>query len=598
MIAVADHLWQSTLGAAAAGALALLLRRHRAAVRHGVWCAAAAKFYLPWAALVALGGVLPSPAMSAPAASSTLVWLSDAVGQPFTATRALAVTTSAEVPGLLASIPWTPILIAVWAAGAFWTTAMMTARWLAVWRIAWEANPATTGREWERLQKAVHRTGISQRVALRLTDVSLEPGVIGIRRPRLLWPRALGVHLSDMQIEAIVLHEISHVRRRDNLVGLLFAPLQIACWWNPAVWMIGRALMVERERACDEDVVRMHGDAQSYAEGILRTCAHHVEARLAFVAGVSGGDLQRRIVDIMQADARVSLTGWRRVLTTGVVGMALVGPVGVGVAEQTPMPAVQAQDAAEPQFEVASVKRNAGGDMAVMLRMQPGGRFTATNMSLPFLIRFAWQLQPSQIVGGPSWVGRERFDISARTAGDDPPLGQVQLMVRGLLAERFKLQSHIETRDTPIYALVLARSDGRPGPKLKPASADCQAMREALRARGSVPPSECGMRLGAGTLHAGGMQIVELARVLSQLTGRVVEDRSGLTSQYDFELSWTPEQSGADPGAGIGGPPLALSDSGGSLFTALQEQLGLKLEPGRGPVEVLVVDSAEIPDPD
>jgi bla regulator protein blaR1 len=276
-----------------------------------------------------------------------------------------------------------------------------------------------------------------------------------------------------------------------------------------------------------------------------------------------------------------------------------------GLIGATIVPRLGAQaPAGSPTFEVASVKPNKSGDGRVMLGLQPGGRFTATNVTLRLLIRNAYRVQDFQIVGGPGWISSDHFDIVAKAEGD-PPQDQIQLMVRALLADRFKLAVHNDKRELPIYALVLARPDGRPGPKLRPASTDCEALR--ARGRGAAPPPgpppgppggpmSCGMRMAPGNFVAGGMPLTQLATTLSQIVGRVVQDQTGLSGQFDFELSFTPEQMPQGPPPGANAPPLPPIDPNGpSLFTALQEQLGLKLESTKGSVDVLVIDRVEPP---
>src|SRR5262245_57026044 len=175
-----------------------------------------------------------------------------------------------------------------------------------------------------------------------------------------------------------------------------------------------------------------------------------------------------------------------------------------------------------PTFEVASVKPNKSGDGRVMIGMQPGGRFTTTNVPLRALIRQAYQLQDFQIVEGPDWINNERFDIVAKAEGDVAPaplgtVGPMQLMLRNLLAERFKLVAHGDKRDMPMYAMVLARSDGKLGPQLRPSTVDCAAM--FGRGRGAPPPAapppgerpQCGMRIGPGTMAGGGFPISQFA---------------------------------------------------------------------------------------
>jgi uncharacterized protein (TIGR03435 family) len=269
---------------------------------------------------------------------------------------------------------------------------------------------------------------------------------------------------------------------------------------------------------------------------------------------------------------------------------------------------VIAQDA-RPAFEVASVRPNTSGDGMVRLGIQPGGRFTATNVPLRVLVRNAYQVQDFQIVDAPDWIRSERFDIVAKAESDVPPgpmggpPGPMQLMLQSLLAERFKLVLHTDKRELPIYTLVLARSDGRLGNQLRASTVDCAALIRDARARGGPPPAPgerpmCGIRIGPGRLGAGGVPLENFSAALSPFVQRVVVDRTGLTGNYDIDLSWTPDQmpqGGPPPGA----PPLPPIDPNGpSLFTAVQEQLGLKLDSTRGPVDVLVIDSIQRPTPD
>lgn len=278
------------------------------------------------------------------------------------------------------------------------------------------------------------------------------------------------------------------------------------------------------------------------------------------------------------------------------------------------MPMLQAQ-APAPAFEVASIKPNKSNDGRIMLGMQPGGRFTATNATLRLLVRQAYGLQDFQIVGGPTWLDGDHFDIVAKAEGDIQPTlpgttGPLQLMLRALLVERFKLVAHSETRDLPIYALVLARTDGKLGPSLAKSTTDCAAM-AAARGRGGVPPAlppgplapgqrpMCGIMIGPGKMGGGGFPLSQLANTLGQMVQRTVVDRTGLTGIYDFDLTWTPDQ--VQQGTG-GGPPLIngapIDPNGPSIYTAVQEQLGLKLDSQRGPVDVVVIDSVAQPTPD
>ena len=267
---------------------------------------------------------------------------------------------------------------------------------------------------------------------------------------------------------------------------------------------------------------------------------------------------------------------------------------------QTPTPATPAAPSAPPKFEVATIKANKSGSNNVRFGFQPGGRFTGVNVSLQTLVRNAYRVQSFEIVGGPPWFATERFDIAAKAA-ENVPLAQMLLMVQAMLAERFSLTLHRESRELPIYALTLARTDGRLGPQLKASNTDCEALLRTIAAGssgGTAPAPQpapanarptCGIRTSGATLTAGGATLAQLASNLSNAVGRTVVDRTGLQGGYDVDLSFTPDQTMLPPDA----PP--MNPGGPSLFTALTEQLGLKLESTKGPVEVIVIDSAERP---
>jgi uncharacterized protein (TIGR03435 family) len=263
--------------------------------------------------------------------------------------------------------------------------------------------------------------------------------------------------------------------------------------------------------------------------------------------------------------------------------------------------------ATEPMaFEVASVKPNKSGPAAgQFLRGQPGGVVQVGNMTLRDLITWAYQIQGFQLVGGPEWLPNDRFDITASAGRDLPATGfgavaPAMLMMRALLVERFGLGVHGETRELPIYALVIARADGRLGPGLRRSATDCAALIKA-GASGTqpVPPPpgpdgrpRCGLTGRSGAIMAGGYPLSQFTRFLAPQVQRVVVDRTGLTGDWDIDLAFTPPQAAGST------DPAASDPNSTSLFTALQEQLGLKLEPARGPVEVLVIDRVERPSPD
>jgi uncharacterized protein (TIGR03435 family) len=233
-------------------------------------------------------------------------------------------------------------------------------------------------------------------------------------------------------------------------------------------------------------------------------------------------------------------------------------------------------------FEVASIKPNSSGATNSSTSGRAGS-FTASNVTARDLIIYAYRLRPFQFAGGPGWIGSDRFDIQAR-----PPENATdnRAMARALLRDRFKLVAHTETRQEQVYALVLARSDGRLGPALKASTQNCAASQP-----GAASP--CGINTSVnntvGRMTGTGQSMEALVNALGGFgLSRMVLDRSGLKGQFDFELRWTP-----DAAAGQ-----AQANDAPSIFAALQEQLGLRLESQRGPVEFLVVDSIERPTPD
>jgi uncharacterized protein (TIGR03435 family) len=263
----------------------------------------------------------------------------------------------------------------------------------------------------------------------------------------------------------------------------------------------------------------------------------------------------------------------------------------IGLAAQAALP-VQT----DLQFEVASIRRNVSAETGAQVRIQPNGQLTVTNNTLFNIVRNAYGVQPFQIVPGermPDWFNRDRWDIVAK-APEELVKQQQRLLtlLQNLLADRFKLVARRESREMPVYALLLARADGRLGPQIRQASPECEAARLAREKGQTTPPQItrgfCGTRAGNGSVSTSAVALADFARNLAPMTGRFVIDRTGLTGSYDLDLKWTPDQALAGAAAG------AATD-GTSLFAALQEQLGLKLEAQRAPVEVLVIESAERP---
>jgi uncharacterized protein (TIGR03435 family) len=285
-----------------------------------------------------------------------------------------------------------------------------------------------------------------------------------------------------------------------------------------------------------------------------------------------------------------------------------------------------AQDPAAPPvaaFEVAAVRpsnsnpdpANPLGQIALMLP-QPGGRFTATNTPLRMLIMAAYELkQDAQLTGGPPAILAAKYDITAQTGTASLEMKELPQLLRSLLADRFKLKTHTESRELPVYDLVLARSDGRLGPELKPSKSECSKGDELAKAGAALAKGDLASFVGkpgpcmvttdpsGGPLNlmmrGDGQEMKQIVEILSSITGRTVRDKTGLTGRYDFAMKLDLQMMLAlaqKMGANIPAAAANIPQSdGSSLMTALNEQLGLKLDSVRAPVDVVVIDSVEAP---
>jgi bla regulator protein blaR1 len=271
---------------------------------------------------------------------------------------------------------------------------------------------------------------------------------------------------------------------------------------------------------------------------------------------------------------------------------------------------VWAESTPDYGFEVATLKQNKAGERGGGVRRLPGGRVTVTNMPVRALVTFAYQLGQWQLVGGPSWLADDRFDITAKIEGnpdwEGPGSGKpdpIQVAMRKLLAERFKLKVHTEKRDLDAYALVMVKP-GTPGPALQPSTTDCKALAEQLRQGkqppGGPPPTDgilpCSIMGRIGQIAFDGFPMTQAANMLVGQAGRPVVDRTNLTGNWRFIMKFAQERpQGLPPGPEADKIAAAADPDAPSFFTALQEQLGLKLESTKAPFDVTVIDAAEHP---
>ncbi len=322
------HLWQSTLFAGGAWLLTLALRKNAASVRYRVLLVASLKFLVPFSVLVGLGSLAPQRQAPVPAAEAKWIAVAEPLVAPSVTVQAITISpTSAD---------YIPVaLFTIWACGF----AVITVYWLSQLTRA----------------AATCRSAMFVRICGGVPVMSVagvtEPGVFGIFRQVLILPRGIEEQLDGAQMDAILAHELCHVRRRDNLTAALHMVVQAIFWFHPLAWWLGTRLTEERERACDEEVLRLGGQSQVYAAAILSVCKLYVETPLACVAGISGMNLRKRIEAIATKRVTFQLNFARKVLLACAAIIAVVVPVAVGVLH---LPVVQAQSARK--FEAASIR--------------------------------------------------------------------------------------------------------------------------------------------------------------------------------------------------------------------------------------------------
>ena len=486
-----------------------------------------------------------------------------------------------------------PSVVMLWLAGALLFWVRLVGGWMTAARLRTQ-RASTAPSEWQQaLDRLRARLRVVPPVRLLVSGLVEAPAVVGWLRPVVLVPIGALVGLPTEHLEALLLHELAHIRRHDYLVNVLQNIAEALLFYHPAVWWISGHIRAERELCCDDLAVAATGDAFTYATALadLEACRPaHVRSALA----ANGGRLADRIARLLGQTPPETWTFSAPGAASAVV-LAITTCLMFG------------QPADRPKFEVAAVKASPPRNFAGM-PPRPGGRLQAQNLPVRMLITSAYHLQDFQIVGGPNWLRDEGFDIEAK--GDpNATNAQLMLMLQSLLEDRFQLKFHHETRERPVYALSVARS----GPKLPaPKEGAC------VQTDGPVPASSsrestlprCG-RMGiagaaSGMIARGGdMSMPELVRSLASMLGRPVLDRTGVTTHFDVHLEFTVDDSVAGLTSAWGSvqghretmAAAAASGPGASpnILTAVQDQLGLKLDSTKGPVEVMVIDHVERP---
>ncbi len=409
------------------------------------------------------------------------------------------------------------------------------------------------------------------------------PMAIGFLDPTVILPASLSDELQEPELEYVLLHETAHLVRFDDWSNLAVRFLAAVFCLNPVVLWILLLIEHEREIACDDWVVAYTGAPLPYAASLARMFELLWSRRGELLAsGIFGA--RSRLGDRIEMILRRGRTFSPQASAARVVLCGIILLLFAAAGSRLPRWIAFAQTPAHISFEVASIKSGDPKDSRFGIIIRPGGRFVTTNANLHQLIGFAYDLRNDQISRGPGWVDSEPYSIEAKADQTSPvpsgPEGVARLreMLQALLADRFHLVAHREAKEELIYQLVVAKG----GPKLKEAGGT---------------PGPNGERVGRGAITGKAVPVSLLIRPLSEQLGRSILDKTGLTGKYDFTLKWTLE-----PGQfrGPGDPPLppnaAPADPDGpNIFTALQEQLGLKLESAKGTVDLLVIDRAERP---
>jgi uncharacterized protein (TIGR03435 family) len=612
----------------AAWLLTLALRRAPAAARHMVWTLAIVAAMLTPALSAVTDWSVPLPAALARWAPSAAISLASAPDIPVntapavpvaaTPVNALSQDTAATGSGT------TPMVfaMALWALGAAALLLHMLSGIVATFRLRRSAT-LEGGASWVAEAQAIAASMGIDRVAFGESDEEHVPFVCGVLEPLVIMPAATSSWPAD-KLRVVLLHELSHVKRRDCLTQLLARVAVAMYWFHPLTWLAARRLHLERERACD-DVVLMSGVRGSdYAQHLVDIANAAVSRRSPFAAaGVAmarRGRLETRLMSILDPQlVRASRRSTR--LVVGAFGLVALAAASLQVEAQAPAQAPAPASAGVPtpnvRFDVASIRRNKEVEAAraginpnvptVPGRAQslPGGRLLGRGMTVRELIRDAYGYRnraQGDIVGGPGWIDVERYDVQAKADYEFPPSTSSGLppaaegALRALLVERFNLIARVESSIRPVYELVLHRKDGQLGPNLKPSAGGCRPFfqREAVNAGlviqapspdAPAPLRPCPLLIAPGIIRAENMTMADWVKILAltpQLNKTVV-DRTGLTGGYDIQIG--------DPEAARTGPMELLPP----IKPPLENQLGLTLRDAEAPVEVVVIEQVERP---
>jgi uncharacterized protein (TIGR03435 family) len=606
--------WQGTL----IGALTLLLLRalrHRSPqARYAVACAALVAMA---AAPLATAAVLSRTAdlVSTPDVSvqesieQSLMTLSARIATAEEAMKAGGEPPPADdVASSLSSPGWFPAIVALWMTGVAILLARLVGGWWRVSRLHRAVRASAPSRWRSVTERIAGSLGITRAIAVVDSSLVDTPTLIGWITPVIVLPIAALAGLSTTQVEAILAHELAHIRRHDFIVNLLQTFTETMLFYHPAVWWVSGRIRVEREHCCDLVAMSVCGDPVSYAEALVELARRQI-GDTPLVMAATASPLLARVRRLLGVPLDETPT---RFTTTSVAAVAAVIVLVIGAARF---------GAAQPEVDRApanEVRVPSSGDPAAwhMLFDQNDSQMRFVGFKGRDLIRFAYQVPSTRVIGGPRWIDEEILRIIV-TLDAAPRADEMPALVQKVLEERLHLKTHLESRDFPVLALVRA---GVAGPNMRPSTTDCFDMQEwidagqpppvlppRLHERGKPRQPVCGEESWEGRITATSYVAITMPQFAEELRGVArawptssdavvtdVIDRTGLTGRYDLKLE------GFRLPLGVTSRILELAKALEPLGLMtwpriLEEQLGLTLEEAQAPYDVIVIDHIERP---
>ena len=589
--ALVDFVWQGVLVALVLLAALHTLGRRSAQVRYGL-------------CLLALATLMALPVITTASRFKGTDFVRGGLvtGRPITVVadtgkglRVEALIRSGTAPSVVSTLqPW---ILPIWSFGVLLLSLRLVAGGLEV-RALRRSITAADDLLRDRGARVASRIGLRRAVQIGISTRADGPSVIGWLRPLILLPPATLMGLTPTQLDAVLAHELAHIRRHDYLVDIFQMVAETLLFYHPAVWWVSHRLRIERELCCDDEAVRVCGDATAYARALVTMAKLQVPAMAMGSTGGSLSDRIRRLLGVSRREPSRSAP-WRVV----VIGVALLSVTLANVGAQT-----------KPvRFEVASIKpAPPGASLFSNVEFLPGDVVRGDAVPVFALVAAAYDV-PWRVVESESPVMNERFAVEARAGAGALPrdagtfqrtqAGQTRVMremLKTLLAERFRLALHVEKREFPMYALRV----GANGHKLTPTARDCAPKTATDASRGDAlcgvqvdtPPLAMAALYGSpgDGLRLRGSDMSDLASILGTLLDRMVVDRTGIAGRFDIDVP--PWSLGLQPRPSDLGPDAEPQPdpNGPSIFSVIQK-FGLRLEATRGQIEILVVDHVEPP---